>query len=146
MPVKDVIHFTHAIIFINVAVPRCVPLAEMTLSYLLTALPWESTSISLHLFDLWPLLCPSQTANCCGLRDRSPLTAPSPLPSRRCPGEEGGWVSLTQSSHLVAKSIPMLPPTHTHAHTHTHTHTQRHIHAPTLLARQAGGLCLSGLS
>lgn len=29
-------------------------------------LPWESTSTSWHLFDLWPSLCATQTANWCG--------------------------------------------------------------------------------
>lgn len=67
------------------------------------------------------------------------VAGPSPTDRRTRPldgGEE--WVGVSQSCRLKPKSIPIHLPMLLHKHTPPH--------APTLLTRQAGGLCLSSLS
>ena len=84
-----------------------------------TTLPWESTSISPYLFDLWPPLCAAQTANCCRGSGGS-LAAWLPLPSSRL--GEGGCLSVRSFKASVdSHTPPQSSLKNTHCHTLPHS-------------------------
>lgn len=80
-------------------------------------LPWESTSTSWHLFDLWPSLCATQTANWCGGGGGSPCCLMAAL----APLKRHGWV--------VGGSLEQVFQVHVDSHTpppRRRTNIQRH--------------------